>query len=171
MGKLDNYTEEEWHVVASIPQLVGATMASAGFSGIVGSGKELFATVRSMMGAKETYASNPLITAIIPDPEAAKEAMSDASEQRKQFVNRIKEAQVNSKEGLANLVLEDCKKALSIVKEKESETVVNDYKTWLLNIAETVANTAKEGGFLGFGGEQFSENEQKLFAELKQVFQ
>ncbi|WMI69173.1 hypothetical protein [Mangrovimonas sp. YM274] len=171
MGKLDNYTEEEWHVVASIPQLVGATMASAGYSGLVGSGKELFATVRSMMGAKETYANNALITAIIPDPEAAKEAMSEASDQRKQFINKIKEAQVNSKEGLAKLVLDDCRKAVSIVESKETEAVVNDYKTWVLNIAETVANTAKEGGFLGFGGEQFSDNEQKLFGELKQVFQ
>ncbi|RUA06615.1 MAG: hypothetical protein DSY82_09385, partial [Flavobacteriia bacterium] len=57
----------------------------------------------------------------------------------------------------------------SILEKKESPEVVADYKNWILEIAEKVANAAKEGGFLGFGGERFSEKEQILFEKLKGV--
>lgn len=167
MAKSDKYTDEEWSVVSSIPQLVGAAMAGTGSSGLIGSTKEMFASVRSMMEAKKEYTSNELIQSVLPSTTDPKLAMADAKAQRDIVMSRIKDNNVKSAADLSGFVLSDCTNAIAILTEKESPEVVTEYKQWLLEVAENVANAAKEGGFLGFGGEKFSENEQKLMAELK----
>jgi len=40
-----------------------------------------------------------------------------------------------------------------------------------MSVAENVAKAAKEGGFLGFGGERVSEGEKALFADLGRVLE
>jgi hypothetical protein len=84
-------------------------------------------------------------------------------------MEQLKSKNVKSSEQLTEIILSDCKSAISILEQKESPEVVADYKKWILDIAEKVANAAKEGGFLGFGGERFSEKEQALFDKLKNV--
>jgi len=167
MGKMENYTESEWEIVSSTPQLVGVAMAGAGSSGLVGSTKEMFASARGMMNAKKEYAGNALIQSIMPDTTDPKRAMSDAKAQRDIVMGRLKSNNIKSSEELLGFILEDCEKAIAILEEKESPEIVNGYKKMVLELAEKVANAAKEGDFLGFGGERFSEKEQKLFAQLK----
>ena len=148
-------------------QLVGVAMAGAGSSGLVGSTKEMFANARSMMAAKKEYGSNTLIQSIVPDTTDPSKAMEDAKNQRNIVMDRLKTNGVTSSEQLADQVLADCTAAIGILRQKESPEIVAEYKKWLLEIAEKVANAAKEGDFLGFGGERFSEKEQALFAKLK----
>ena len=40
------------------------------------------------------------------------------------------------------------------------------FKAWLAQISQSVAEAAKEGGFLGFGGVQVSEAEKATLAEI-----
>lgn len=169
MSISEKYTAEEWKTIASLPQSVGAIMASAGFSGLIGSGKEMFASVRGIMDAKQEYANNSLIQEIIPNTKDRSAAMETAKEQRKFLMSRIKEHNIKSSEDLRELILGDCKKSVELIEAKESAEIAGEYKKWVLNVAEGVANAAKEGGFLGFGGERFSEKEQKLFSELKTI--
>lgn len=171
MSNIEKYTKEQWRTISSVPQACGAIMASAGYSGLIGSGKELFASVRGVMAAKEAYADNVLIQGILPDAKDRKKAMKDAKEQRTFLMDRIKEKNIKNSEELRELILQDCKEAITLLNEKETPETVAQYKEWVLKVAEGVANAAKEGGFLGFGGERFSEKEQKLFAELKTVMQ
>ena len=42
-------------------------------------------------------------------------------------------------------------------------------REFLVKLGEKVANAAKEGAFLGFGGERVSEPERTLLAELAQA--
>lgn len=167
MGKLENYTESEWEIVSSTPQLVGVAMAGAGSSGLVGSTKEMFASARSIVTARKEYAGNSLIASILPDTGNPKKAMADAKAQRDMVMGRLKSKNVKSSEDLQNFILQDCEKAIDILEQKESPETVSGYKKMVLEVAEKVANAAKEGDFLGFGGERYSEKEQKLFAQLK----
>ncbi|MGJ5641409.1 hypothetical protein [Formosa sp. S-31] len=169
MEKLEQYTEQEWEKIAAMPQLIGGIMAGAGSSGLIGTGKEMFATVESFLGGKKVFVNNPVIQAIVPDTDAAKrnETMEDLKAQRSRLMDKIKGYQAKTPEALAASVLEDCSSAVSILEAKEDTQIVTEYKNWLLSIAEKVANSAKEGGFLGFGGTQFSEKEQLLFDKLK----
>ncbi|MDB4292833.1 hypothetical protein N9954_05445 [Maribacter sp.] len=167
MGKLEKYTASEWEIVSSTPQLVGVAMAGAGSSGLVGSTKEMFASARGMMSARKEYEGNQVLQAILPDTTSPSTAMEDAKAQRAIVMGRLKEHAVKSSEELQRFVLEDCEKAIEILERHEVPDVVQGYKKMVLDLAEKVANAAKEGDFLGFGGERFSEKEQKLFAELK----
>lgn len=167
MGKLENYTQSEWEVISSTPQLVGVAMAGAGSSGLVGSTKEMFASARSLMAARKEHANNALIQSIMPDVSDAKKAMSDAKAQREIVLERLKTSGIKSSEELQSFIMKDCENAINILKQKESPETVNGYKQLLLEVAEKVANAAKEGDFLGFGGERFSEKEQKFFSKLK----
>lgn len=167
MKKLENYSEDEWSIILATPQLVGLAMTGAGGSGIIGSTKEMFASARSMMDAKKEYGSNTVIQAIVPNTTDASKAWDDAKKQRTILMDKLKSKNIKSQEQLTEMILSDCKEAISVLEQKESPEVVADYKKWILEIAEKVANAAKEGSFLGFGGEQFSEKEQELFEKLK----
>jgi hypothetical protein len=41
------------------------------------------------------------------------------------------------------------------------------FRRWLLVAAQAAADAGKEGGFLGFGGEQVSAGEQRMLDELR----
>ncbi|CAN0593309.1 unnamed protein product, partial [Ectocarpus sp. 12 AP-2014] len=167
MKKLEKYTEEEWQLVSSMPQLVGIAMAGADSSGIFGSSKEMFANAHGMMAAKKEYEGNHLIQAMLPDTTDASKALEDAKAQREIIIGRFRASGAKSSEELKSFILEDCTKAIEILEIHETDEVIAGYKKMILDLAEKVANAAKEGDFLGFGGERFSEKEQKLFAELK----
>jgi len=167
MAALENYSEKEWEAISATPQLVGLAMTGAGASGIIGSTKEMFASASGMMNAKTEYSSNALIQAIIPNTTDASKALEDAKKQRTVLMDMLKSNNIKSQDQLTEMILTECKSVITILENKETPEVVSDYKKWVLEIAEKVANAAKEGSFLGFGGERFSENEQALFEKLK----
>lgn len=41
-----------------------------------------------------------------------------------------------------------------------------EYKAWVLSIGQAAANAAKEGGFLGFGGDSVSDDEEEILARI-----
>jgi len=43
------------------------------------------------------------------------------------------------------------------------------FKTWLRHVSQTVAESATEGGFLGFGGVKVSEAEKATLDEISQA--
>ncbi|WP_066217728.1 hypothetical protein [Formosa haliotis] len=171
MSKLDKYTEEEWNKIAALPQLVGGIIAGADSSGLVGTTKEMFATAKSYIGAREKYPNNTLIQAIVPNTKDPKVAMEDAKVERNRLVDQIKAYGVKSKEELATKVLAECSATMNVLKEKESDETVNEFKTWLLEIADNVAHAGTEGDFLGFGGVKFSDKEKAVFNTLKETLQ
>jgi hypothetical protein len=57
--------------------------------------------------------------------------------------------------------------AVSLLVAKATPEEVEAYKGMLVTVATTAANAAKEGGFLGFGGERVSADEQGYLDELK----
>ena len=60
----------------------------------------------------------------------------------------------------------DCRNIAELLHSKASEQEADEYKQWAMIVAENVAKAAKEGGFLGFGGEQISAEEKELFRQL-----
>ncbi|WP_435133125.1 hypothetical protein [Formosa sp. A9] len=169
MEKLAQYSTDEWEKIATIPQLIGSIMAGAGSSGLIGTGKEMLATVESFLDGRKSYKDNPVINAIVPDAETdtSSEAIESAKAQRARLMHKINSYQIKTPEELADAVLMECTEVISILEAKETPNVVKEYKHWLLEIADHVANAAKEGGFLGFGGVRFSEKEQIMYDKLQ----
>ncbi|MER3553920.1 MAG: hypothetical protein C4331_06110 [Meiothermus sp.] len=156
MALKDNFTPEEWTKVLSGPASAGSYVLAASPSGLTGIIAEAAAMTRELLdGAKGS--STPLLQAISESlqPEALKE---QPKPERRRF-NTLDEAK--------SALLNEVRQAMWLVQTKTSPEDVEAYKTYVLDVAQKVAGAAKEGGFLGFGGEQVSQAERDALEELK----
>ncbi len=158
----DTFSEDEWFLLLSTPSMIGASVAAAGQSGL-GTIKEAVASLETIAGAAKNYPSNELITELVKRAENKDEARAQA-----QKYTDMAKAKLQGKkpEQLTEEMLEDTKRAVALLKQK-APNALEDYKVWSLAVAEKVANAAKEGGFLGFGGERVSESEKVLIDNIK----
>lgn len=162
------YSEEELFLLAGTPHMIGSAMAMIGKSGLIGTGKEMFASAKSVLAGVQDYPDNSLIQAVVPHVEEGRSgAMDEAKKCRDWMTARIKENGVNSRELMVALALEDCRSVAAVIAHKSTAKEAAEYRQWVISVAEKVAMAASEGGFLGFGGERFSEPEQKLLSDIE----
>jgi hypothetical protein len=161
----EKYTESEQQLLAATPILIGSAMVFAGSSGL-GTVKELFASAKSYMAGLKDYPNNEIIQGVLPNMENREEAKAKARALREEAVARLKEKGIDSPEKIRALLLDDSREIADLLAKKASTEEAAEYKAWAMSVAENVARAAKEGGFLGFGGEQVSAGEKTLFAEL-----
>ncbi len=166
----DQYTEDEWFLISSVPSMVGAAMAGAGKSGIIGTAKEAMASMKSMVAGKSDYPENELINAVLVKADSFSDAREKAGAYREKAMAQFKEQNISSPEEFNNYMLDNARKAVALVKAKRSDKEANEYQQWCIDVAKKVAESASEGGFMGFGGEQVSDGEKALMAELQKVF-
>ena len=159
------FSDEEQLLLSATPILIGSAMAMAESSGLA-TIKELMASAKAYMGGLKAYPHNEIIQGILPNLDDRKEAMAQAKEFRQNATARIKEKHVVNKEDFRRLLLSDTRDLNRLLKRKATAEESSEYKEWAISVAENVAKAAKEGGFLGFGGERISAGEKALFAEL-----
>lgn len=164
------FTEEERLLLASTPTLIGSAMAFAESSGLA-TVKELMESAKSYMAALEAYPDNEIIQGILPNLEDRKEAMAQAKDFRDKTLARLKDKGIDAPEKIRSLLIEDSQHIKQLLKEKANPKEAAEYKQWAMSVAANVAKAAKEGGFLGFGGERVSEGERALFADLGRVLE
>ena len=160
MATKRDFSEEEWHILRDAPHLVVIAVAAAGASGLFGSLKEAIAPAGAIIEALK--GDNALLREICHKDEirAAVDEIKDEA----------KSANLESiRDTFRDAAKSRARSALEILKEKGRPEDVKAYGDFLMTLAERVANAAKEGSFLGFGGERFSEPERALLAELGQV--
>lgn len=161
--------QDERQLLATLPQTIGSAMAFAGRSGLFGTGKEMVASAQGMMAGLKDYPNNELIKAIVPSLGASDRdaEIARVKESRDWAVARMKSKGIDNPEKFSAMALEDVRTAAALLASKASPQEANEYKAWVMKLAESVANAATEGGFLGFGGERLSEGERKLLGEIK----
>lgn len=151
MSKQTDYTPEEWKIISTAPLMAGLLVTVSDLSGPIGMAKEAFAVVK---GVVDTSAgtSNELIRTVAEGVKAqgGKPDMPDLQGDR---------AAVRA------ALIDGCKRALAIVSQK-SPAEAEEYKQWLTSLAQKTAEASKEGGFLGIGGVQISDDEKAAVNEL-----
>lgn len=167
MSIKDSFTEDEWFLLSSMPGMIGAAMSNAAPSGIIGTVKEMSAAMRAAVQGKTDHPDSQLITALMTKAENWDEAKEKIASYRERTQERVKSANVQSREGLQQLALDDCRAAAALVDEKCSEEEARIYKQWTISVARSVAEAAKEGSILGFGGERVSEAERELLGLIE----
>lgn len=152
-----NYTDDEWQLLVDVPMMVGTAVMMIGKSGL-GSVKESFAMAQESIAAVKDYPDNKLIQAIMHARIHEKKRSTIESiknpyrgMEREEFLQATKEKAVAVAELLA---------------KKSTPEEAREYKEWAFYIGDKVANAASEGGFLGFGGEKFSDEERNALNEL-----
>ena len=167
MSVKDEFNDDEWFLLSSTPAMIGAVMSSAAPSGVIGTVKELTASMRSSVQGLQDYPDSELIAALLEKADNWDEAKDKMQDYREKAQARLQQADIASREQLQGHVLEECSLAASLVNERCSEQEADIFKEWCVKVAQSVAEAAKEGGVLGFGGTRVSEEEVAMIARIE----
>jgi len=157
----NDFTPADWKTLRDTQYLVGFATLLAGSSGL--------ATVKEMialsLGIIENQGSSiPLIRDL-----TSREEMEQAQASLKQSLGGAESTPTS--ERMRVRALEQTRLSLSLVGAKGSSEELDAFRRLLYGIAEKVANAAREGGFLGFGGKQISDDERSFLDDLRNNLQ
>jgi phosphohistidine swiveling domain-containing protein len=167
MSIKDSFTEDEWFLLSSTPALIGASMSAADSSGVIGTVKEMTASMRATVDAQQGYSDSELIQALLKKSENWDEAKEKISDYREKTKDKLEQSNIKSADQLQAQMLDDVKKCVALVDDKCTADDARTYEEWSLKVADAVAAAAKEGGFLGIGGTRISDNEKALLAKIQ----
>jgi hypothetical protein len=149
----DSFTPEEWAKISHVPFLVSLAIGVADASGPFGMVKEGAALARSVQDALDGSCG-----------EAAKEIATSMKGHRPKTSDLTGGAR--SAADVGTHATDEIKAAVALVASKDAAEAAS-LKTWLSNMAQHIAEAAKEGGFLGIGGSAISADEQKALDAIK----
>ena len=158
MATKASFTSEEWQRLLDSPMLAAMAVTAADPSGLIGLVQEGFAASRALAEAKADAGANELIKAVVADFETAEGR--DAA--RDGMKARLRGSRAGDLKPKAIAALREVASLLDAKAPEDAQA----FKAWLQDIARRVAEAAKEGGFLGFGGVQVSEAEKATLAEI-----
>lgn len=163
----DAFNDDEWFLLSAMPGMIGAAMSNAAPSGIIGTIKEMSAAMRSSAKARYEHPDSELINALITKAENWDEAKEKVTDYRERTQQRVRNANVKSREDLQEMAVADCRAAAQLVEERCSQEEAEVYRQWTISVARSVAEAAKEGSILGFGGERISAPERELLQRIE----
>jgi hypothetical protein len=155
MATKADFTVDEWTQIQRAPFMAGLAVVAASPSGPFGVVKELFAVGRMLGAVKTEGTSNDLIKALVGDIEAGAKDLSAPAELKGKTPEQVK-----------SYAIESLRQVAALIDKKTKPDEAQGFKQWLVSVAQKVAEAAKEGGFLGFGGTQVSEQEAATIKEL-----
>lgn len=145
-GKAD-FTTEEWEQILQGPTSAGMIVVTAERGGSI---RESFSMAKSYTEARKEHGDSELLDEIVSQkPEMDHTRYSSAEEMK-----------VKS--------LEHIRAAVELVKAKASEQELDDYRRFIVNLAQGVAEAHKEG-FLGMSGERVSDAEKAAVDEVAEA--
>lgn len=153
-----DYTIKEWNQLLESPLQAGFYVIYADPS-IIGMFKErkvLFKAVLEQTipeGAQELVGS---LVADIKEKSENKEQMPSSDDMSKGEIEEVMAKMLDFVQGVATLV-----------DAKATSDEAAGFKEWLFSVAKAVSEAAKEGGFMGMGGERVSDNEEAALENLK----
>ncbi len=171
MGAEENYRPDTWIRIKRLPFLVAMAMEGAGRSGITGSVSERLAMVRGLAEGRKLFPGNSLIEAIVPAAAEQEPLLSEAAAKHDEIMDCLSDMGIEDHPGLLTHLYGLVPRVLSELQANESHETLQGYKAWILYLAKEVAKAGKEGGFLGFGGEWFSEEEREVYKKLTLLLQ
>ena len=138
-------------------------------SGVIGKVKEAMSSAKSLITGIKEYPTNQVLKDVLPILEERREALEHAKKYKEKALSRMKEKGIDSPKKFKQQLLQDCKEVAQILDAKASDQDKQEYKEWAMAIAEKVAMASKEGGFLGFGGQQVSPGEVEIIDSVAQA--
>lgn len=154
MSVKEKFTPDEWAVLLRQPMLASYAVAGSDPSGKEGFIQEMAAVADALVEGGERAAKDSLVAAVVAD------IVANAQDDRRGPTEKLSVSEARAR------AIENARAAAALLKEKAGEEDAGNYKTWVIRVAHRVAQAAKEGGFLGFGGEQVSGKEVEVINEI-----
>jgi len=143
-GKAD-FTEDEWKLVLEAPPSAGLIVIASDRGGSV---RETFSMAKAYTEARKEHGESELLDEIV----SAKPEMDHT--------------RYHSPEELKEASLGHIRDAVALLKEKAAPEEVDEYKKFIVALANRVAEARKEG-FLGLSGERVSDDERSAIGEVE----
>jgi hypothetical protein len=163
MATKTSFTDQEWEVLRDAPHLVMLSVATAGSNGPFGSLKEAFAPAGAIIEA--TKGGNALLRAVCD-----REELKAAQKSLRSSITIGSDMQT-VRDQLQTAAADKAAQANAILKQKGSPEDLEAYRHLLVDIADRTAKAAKEGGFLGFGGEWVSQGERAVINRISKALE
>ena len=138
------FNAEEWERIVQAPALAGLMVILAERGGKI---RESIALGRAYAEARRDADSELLQQIVSAPPQLDPASMGPADQLREQLPERIREA-------------------VRIVEEKGTSEEAEEYRQFILRLADVAAHAHKEGGVLGIGGKEVSPQEQAVLDQL-----
>ena len=160
MSDKSTFTPEEWKGIREVPHLVSLAVATAGASGIFGTMKEAFSSSASLVEGMKS--DSALLRAI-----CSREEISSAQTTLRESVGQLQGSDYPAvQEKLATLAVNGIQSALDTIRRKGDAADAVAFASFVDRLGKRVAESAKEGGFLGIGGERVSGGERQVLERL-----
>jgi hypothetical protein len=158
MANKASFSPDEWKQLLESPMLAGMAVTAADPSGVWGVIKEGLAASGPLPQAKADAGSSELIRAVAADFKTF--------EGRRAARDGLKATFAGGKPGdLKPKAIDGLRQVAALLEAKAADDAAA-FKAWLQAIAQRVAEAAKEGGFMGFGGVRVSDAEKATLAEI-----
>jgi hypothetical protein len=99
--------------------------------------------------------------------EARRDGGSELTEQLVSSPPRLDPGSMGQPDQFRAQLPDKLKSAIAIVDQKATPEEAREYRDFILKVADVVAHAAKEGGVLGIGGKEVTDQEQAVLDELR----
>lgn len=140
MTTKSDFNAEEWERIARAPALAGLMVILADRGGTI---RESVALGRAYAEARRNGGSELIEQLVASPPQADPQSI-----------------------GSPDQLPEQIREAVRLVKEKATPEEAEEYRQFVLRLADVVAHAHKEGGVLGIGGKEVSPQEQEVLDQL-----
>ena len=149
-----DYTPEEWTRLISAPAAAGMLVISSDPS-LFGSVKESYGVAKAIASYAAT-GGNELVRAIATAVQTGQKPQMPEIDKSK------------GSAGVLDTLIAFCQQAAEIVSAKSADEA-DEYKRFMLDVAQKAAEAGKEGGFLGIGAVRVSEQVTDVIGRLSEA--
>ncbi len=142
-GKAD-FTEDEWKLVLEGPPSAGLIVIAADRGGSI---RESFSMAKAYTEARKQHGESELLDDLVT-------AKPEMDHTRYKTPEELKEAS-----------LKHISDAVALLKSKATSEELDEYKKFILGLAQRVAEARKEG-FMGLSGDRVSDDEKEAIGEI-----
>lgn len=159
MSIKEQFTREEWNILLRVPMLVSYAVAGSDPSGKEGFIQEMSAVADAIIEGEQESPKDSLVGSVVAD------ILANAEDDQRGQTEKLSTSEAKER------ALENCRRAAELLRAKASSEEADAYKRWVIRVAHRVASAAKEGGILGFGGQQISGNEVEIINEIGEAIE
>ena len=145
MTRKADFNAEEWSLVLEGPPIAGMIVMGAERGGTL---RESVSMAQAYVAARQQQGPSELLDELV-------------SEQPQLDPSRYRSVEDVRTEGPRRL-----REAVQLLEQKAAPEELEDYRRFVLTVAERVAQAHKEGGILGVGGQRVGASEQAALDEL-----
>jgi hypothetical protein len=154
-----DFTEEEWERLGRAPLLAGMAITLADPGGPIETIKESSAALRTVVDAAREGGYGDFVQSVAQDAAARaarrESPLAGFRPDRRHMLDDI---------------LDELRGVATLLRLRGTPQDVADFREWLRVASQRAALAAREGGFLGIGGQRVSEREQEMLETLGEIF-